>query len=339
MRLISKRQIFARSSDRLGFQVPNVQNPDVNVTNTGNFTLDCGQQQYLSEADEYKVYLQSYNIRNDFYQISSDLKNNTVVFRIGVAPYNTYVIPDGSPDEPDLVGYLKAWGLNSAAYNKVTGKLAFNEASAITFDNTGPSSAYKALGMRPGLFTTVPAGPALTNYQISLQTITDIDVLCSTISEDRYETSANGLQQSQRVARSPLNMPFMGQITYTDLNGANGTFVSGAKDTLDQFVIQLRSSDGFLLVPGQEWSLVIAVEIWSDVDRANARLLSNISSNTILTARLLQLLIVGLDPTPLDEEDVEMDVQHQDIPGLVPFGYPLPYDAFPGNRAPFNAGI
>lgn len=341
MRLISKRQIFARSSDRLGYQSYNPTLPNANANNTGNFLLNCGQQVYLGEAYEYKVYIQSYNIRNDFNQISAALKNNTVVFKVAPSPtYNTFIIPDGAPDVTDLVQYLKTWNLSTAAYDKPTGKLSFNEATQITFDNTGPSSAYAALGMAPGLLTVInPGSPTLTTYQVTMRAISDIDLLCSTISEDRYETSSTGLQQSQRVTRSPIVVPFMGQITYFDTEGANGTFVSGAKDTLDQFVIQLYSADGIPLVPGEEWSLVIAVEVWSDVDRNNSRILGEIAANTILTAKLLQLMIVGLDPTPLEPEDVEMDVHHRDIPSLVPFGYPLPYDPFAGNRAPYNAGI
>lgn len=335
MRLVSKRQIFASSADRAS-------------GTTGNFVLNCGQQQYKGENYEYKVYLQSLDLRNDFYQISAALGNNVV--RLSVdngATYTNYTIPDGAPDMPAIVNFLKTTcGLASAAYNSATGKLTFSEATPVLFDNTAanPASAYAALGMPQGSVTTIPpaVAPAFSSTPniVSIRKITDLDVLCPTLSEDRFQTQAMGdLQQSQRVARVPIDAAFLQRIIYTDLDGANGTFISAAKDTLDQFQISLQDCTGIPLLPAIDWTFVLAVEVWSDTDRNIQKLLADLVASSSVTNRLLQLLVVGGADSVPAEQDIAQDMEYEEIPGLVPYGYPLPMDLHAGVRAPFNLGI
>ena len=335
MRLVSKRQIFASSADR-------------SSGTTGNFVLNCGQQQYLGENYEYKVYLQSLDIRNDFYQISAALGNDVVRLSTDNGnTYTNYTIPDGAPDMPALVNFLKTTcGLASAAYNSGSGKLTFSEATDVLFDNTNanPASAYAAIGMPQGQVTRIAAAvaPAFSSTPnlVSMRKITVMDVMCPTISEDRFQTQAMGdLQQSQRVARVPITAAFMQRIIYDDLDGANGTFISAAKDTLDQFQLSLQDITGIPLAPAIEWSFVLAIEVWSDTDRNIQKLLADLVTASTVTNRLLQLLVVGGAESVPDEQDIVQDMEYEEIPGLVPYGYPLPMDLHAGVRAPFNLGI
>ena len=342
MRLISKRQIFSSSADRTS-------------GTTGNFVLNCGQQQYKGENYEYKVYLQSLDLRNDFYQISAALKNDVV--RLSTdngSTFTNYTIPDGSPDMPAIVNFLiKTCMIASTTYNSATGQLNFSEAGPLVFDNTfanNPNSAYMAIGMlgptqgTPAGITTIPAAvaPAFSASPnlVSTRRITDLDVLCPSISEDRFQTqSMSDLIQSQRVARVPIDAAFLQRIIYTDLDGANGTFISAAKDTLDQFHIILQDCTGILLVPKIDWTFVLAIEVWSDTDRNIQKLLADLVASSNVTNRLLQLLVVGGAETVPDEQDIVQDMEYEEIPGLVPYGYPLPMDIHAGVRAPFNLGI
>jgi hypothetical protein len=338
MRLISKRQIYGNSQDRTG-------------GSTGNFLLNCGQQQYLGADFNYKVYVQTLNIRNDFYQISSALLNNIVaISTTGAAgPYIEYTIPDGSPDYPDIVAFLQnpaGPNLTSAAYDQDNGHLTFSQGTDLWFDNspTNSAPAYLALGMPQGLITHIPAAaaPAFSQspLQVTTRTITNLDVMCSTLSDDRFQTSKTGLQQSQRILRLPITAAFMQRIIYSDLDGSNGTFISGARDTLDQFQVVLVDNNNIQLTPQIEWCFVLAIEVWSDVDRIQSKLLADILASTVVTNRLLQLLVVGDDLDRRQREQVvEQEQEYMEIPGLVPFGYPLPNDMHAGVRAPFNLGI
>ena len=336
MRLVSKRQIYGNSADR-------------SSGTTGEFVLNCGQQQYLGENYEYKVYLQSLDIRNDFYQISAALGNNTILLNKNDGNgYQTYVIPDGAPKIPDIVNFLKTTcGVASTAYNASTGKLTFSEATQLQFDNTvanNPSSAYAALGMPKGSVTAIApmVAPAFssTPNQVTVRAITDLDVLCSSISEDRFQTLLNSdLQQSQRVARVPISAAFMQQLIYWDLDGANGTFISAAKDTLDRFEISLQDCSGIRVTPALDWTFVLAIEVWSDTDRNIQKLLADLVASSNITNRLLQLLVGGGAESVPVEQDIVQDMEYEEIPGLVPYGYPLPMDTHAGVRAPFNLGI
>lgn len=276
MRLTKKIQVFCNTADRVS-GVP------------GDFSINIPVHLDYTDNVQYKIYLQSYCVRNDFPSVTA----NNCNFEIGITvtgntTWTPYALPLGNPSVLDILKYLQqTCNLSYTTFNTVQGKFNFNELQTFALRFTVAKNCAQALGFVSGQTYSQPT--ASVNI-VAISKLQTLDLACS-VGGDRYSTTNSKFSNTTLVASAAVLVPFLGNITYVDIDGANGLFVDAA--TLDNVQIKLYDNTKTELFPVLDWSFVIAVETWVDDLAEMAGGSTETRELLKQVADFLQLLTVG----------------------------------------------
>lgn len=269
MRLIKKNQFFCSSAERTG-------------GHPGDFYINLSE---LDQAEDlfYKIYLQQFVIRYDKPYITGN--NNLVRVAVGVGggvgTYSELRIPEGGPSIIDLVNYINgavsATGdlANMASiffkctYLPGTGRVSFTAADSFSIDFAAPNSAHVPLGFNATVVEGI-AAPGVSAIANSvrpgvLSFVSTIDVTASFGANSRFVTQAGGAPLVTEIcASAPILGPYLSNVAYADIVGANGLIAHSARQDFSRLHITVKDNTRQPFTPLEDWPFVVAVETWRD---------------------------------------------------------------------------
>lgn len=259
------------------------------ITNkVGNDAVYVEVQQDIMRADERKgefidVELISFNCRNDFYQMNDS--NNAVGIRNG-GMTTTYTLRNGFPSVLSIDNELKedleantgqTW---TVAYSNYTGKITFSSTYTSTppadlaLDFTVDYSCYKMIGFTNAIYPFTIDGnnvsltaPRVVNLSSRIKAL---NIRMSLI-EDNYESTSNGLNNSDVLATLPVDVAPLQYITLTPTTEAFRTHINSHR--VSSFTIRITDSENELAGLNSGFNMVLRLRRVRGSDTQNTALL------------------------------------------------------------------
>lgn len=179
------------------------------------FTVNLTQPITATKDEEIHVSLISCEIPHSFYCISTDLKNNTIVY-----DSSTFTFPNQNYDINELLRILNEDDLFPflVTHNMFTNKLTLkNNTSSSHTINWGTSLATKLLGFEPGTIT-VNAGSSITSDNIvDLATVHSIFIRSDLASGNVQSTNSGNSTILQKISVdcNPFNVVYFNNQDHT----------------------------------------------------------------------------------------------------------------------------
>ena len=256
MKLLDRFLLFVSSNDRA-----------VGAPNQLTISLPEVVTPSRSPTDVMRIYVQSFQINNDFPRITT--ANNSFYYNGALK-----TLPLGSPNVYDIQASLKAQGLD-VLYDRATNRFAY---PAGVYDFTGASAA-SILGFS-ALAYTLGAGEA-SPRPIDV-TPTRTLFINSSLATRNYKVIQGKLSNTNILASCPIIAPPFGTIVYQDIWGQNSAWQR--IQHLDTIRIWITDDNDALVPLDSEWTMTIAIERYEDDGTLMVRELKGI--NDVLASQL-----------------------------------------------------
>ena len=157
--------------------------------------------------EEIQVSLTSLEMPYSFYNISSDLENNTLIFKVGVDADTTIQIPNGNYDIDDLLttlnGITSFSSVFTASFSYITGKITLSNISGESvLIKWSQSNVNKEFGYRESeLDETVSVGSSSTSpFIVNLATVHSLYIKASFATSNVQSTRQGSSSTIQKVS-------------------------------------------------------------------------------------------------------------------------------------------
>ena len=157
--------------------------------------------------EEIQVSLTSLEMPYSFYNISSDLENNTLIFKVGVDADTTIQIPNGNYDIDDLLttlnGITSFSSVFTASFSYITGKITLaNVSGQSVLIKWSQSNVNKEFGYREAeLDETVNIGnSSISPFVVNLATVHSLYIKASFATSNVQSTRQGSSSTIQKIS-------------------------------------------------------------------------------------------------------------------------------------------
>lgn len=282
MKLLDRFYLFINSKDRA-----------VGAPNELTITVPDILRRTKGENDIVRVYIQSFQIPNDFPRITSN--NNTLIFN-----GSPKTIPTGNPNVFDIQSSLRIQGLQ-VSYNRSTNRFEY---PAGTYDFTASTSTASILGFQKQVYTLTQGQTSPRPIDVTPTTTLYIN---SNFATRNYKVVKGQLSTTTILSSCPIVAPPYGMIVYQDIFGNNSAWQR--IEQLDALRIWLTDDDDALIPLDSEWTMTIALEKYQDDGSLVIRELKDMNAilNSQLDVSKTQLVYKDLKSEGLLDPNISID--------------------------------
>jgi hypothetical protein len=237
MKLLDRFFLFINSKDRA-----------VGAPNELTITVPDILRRTTGPNDIVRVYIQSFQIPNDFSRITP--ANSTFVYN-----GSPKTIPIGNPNVFDIQTSLRGQGVQ-VTYNRATNRFTY---PAGTYDFSASTSAATILGFQKQVYTLSQGQTSPRPVDVTPTTTLYIN---SNFATRNYKVVRGQLSTTTIFSSCPIVAPPYGMIIYQDIFGQNSAWQ--LIEQLDTLRIWLTDDNDSLVELDSEWTMTIALEKYQD---------------------------------------------------------------------------